>query len=308
MDAAVRFYTESLGLKLTNRVGNQWATIEAGPSYWTTDEVGAGLIIGLHPQSPKHPAPGTMGAVGFGLETYEPIESVIARLAKRGVAMTGDIVRFEAGNTVGFEDPDGTPTYLHEFPPEMVPETDLSADEDATGEAAPAMLSGGHALVYVSDMNVAVNFYVNVLGLELTNRYGDKWATVEAGRNLVIGLHPRTPRSPAPGTKGSVMLGLTVDEPIKSVVSRLVERGVRLAGEIIRSETDNFVEIEDLDGNAIYLWEVVTEGEKPLDKSRALQALSCTLIDGSMVLVNCDCPPISRRACAFRDARPSSGR
>ena len=39
------------------------------------------------------------------------------------------------------------------------------------------------------------------------------------------------------------------------MVPRLVERGVRLTGEIVRSEQDNFVEIEDQDGNAIYLWE-----------------------------------------------------
>jgi catechol 2,3-dioxygenase len=259
MDAAVRFYTENLGLKLTNRVGNQWATIEAGPSYWTSDEVGAGLVIGLHPQSPKYPAPGTRGAVGFGLETYEPIEGVIARLVQRGVRIVGDIIRFEAGNSVGFEDPDGTPTYLHEFPPEMVPESDLGADDDPTEGAASAMLSGGHALVYVSEMDAAVRFYADVLGLNLTNRYGDKWATVEAGHNLVIGLHPRSPKSPAPGTKGSVMLGLTIDEPITRVVSRLVERGVRITGDIVRSERDNFVEIEDLDGNAIYLWEADVE-------------------------------------------------
>lgn len=259
MDAAVRFYTEALGLKLTNRFGNHWATIEAGPSYWTTDEVGAGLVIGLHPQSPKHQAPGTKGAVGFGFETYEPIEGVIARLVQRGVRFTSDIIRFEAGNSIGFEDPDDTPTYLHEFPPEMVPQTDFGADKDPTKEAASAMLSGGHAIVYVSEMDAAVRFYADVLGLNLTNRCGDKWATVEAGHNLVIGLHPPSPKSPAPGTKGSVMLGLTIDEPIKSVVARLVERGVRLTGDIVRSETDNFVEIEDLDGNAIYLWEVDAE-------------------------------------------------
>lgn len=141
----------------------------------------------------------------------------------------------------------------------MVPQSDLGADKDPTEEAASALLSGGHAIVYVSEMDAAVRFYADVLGLNLTNRYGDKWATVEAGRNLVIGLHPRTPRSPVPGTSGSVMLGLTIDEPIKSVVSRLVERGVRLTGDIVRSETDNFVEIEDLDGNAIYLWEADVE-------------------------------------------------
>ncbi len=259
MDAAVRFYTESLGLKLTNRVGNHWATVEAGPSYWTTDEVGAGLVIGLHPQSAGHPVPGTRGAVGFGLETYEPIERLIGRLVQRGVRMTGDIIRFEAGNSIGFEDPDGTATYLHEFPPEMVPQSDLEADDHLTQETTSAMLAGGHAIVYVSQMDAAVRFYAGVLGLNLTNRYGDKWATVEAGRTLVIGLHPRSPRSPTPGTKGSVTLGLAIDEPITSVVSRLVERGVRLTGPIIRSERDNFVEIEDMDGNPIYLWEADVE-------------------------------------------------
>ena len=55
------------------------------------------------------------------------------------------------------------------------------------------------------------------------------------------------------------MLGLTIDEPIESVVSRLAARGVRLTGDVVRSRTDSFVEIEDQDGNAIYLWEIATQ-------------------------------------------------
>ena len=70
----------------------------------------------------------------------------------------------------------------------MVPQSDLGADD--------------------SEMDAAVRFYTGVLGLNLTNRYGDKWATVEARRNLVIGLLSRTARSPVPATKSSVMLGL----------------------------------------------------------------------------------------------------
>jgi predicted enzyme related to lactoylglutathione lyase len=256
MDAAVRFYTQALGLKLTNRFGNHWATVEAGPSYWTTDDVGAGLLIGLHPASDKHAAPGTPGAVGFGFETYDPIEAVVSRFVERGVRVTGEIIRFEAGNSAGFSDPDGTPTYVHEFPPEMAPQSDLaSGDRSKDAVSSAALLSGGHAIVYVSDMDAAVRFYVELLGLNLTNRYGDHFATVEAGRNLVIGLHPRSPRAAAPGTKGSAMLGLSIDEPIAQVVSRLAERGVRLTSDVVRSEQDSFVELEDVDGNPIYLWE-----------------------------------------------------
>ena len=124
MDAAVRFYTESLGLKLTNRFGNHWATIEAGPSYWTTDEVGAGLVIGLHPAIAEAPGAGHDGRGGVRPRDLRADRGRRSHVSsQRGVRMTSDIIRFEAGNSVSFEDPDGTPTYLHEFPPEMVPQT-----------------------------------------------------------------------------------------------------------------------------------------------------------------------------------------
>jgi catechol 2,3-dioxygenase len=126
------------------------------------------------------------------------------------------------------------------------------------------MISGGNATVYVSNMDAAVRFYTEVLGLKLTNRFGDNWATVEAGPTLTIGLHPTSATYPAPGTRGSVMLGFEVDEPIERVVARLVEQGVRMTGEIIRQENvGNFAAIEDLDGNPIYLWEVLAGDEVP---------------------------------------------
>ena len=117
------------------------------------------------------------------------------------------------------------------------------------------MISGGNATIFVSNMDSAVQFYTQVLGLKLSNRFGDHWATVEAGRGLTIGLHPASPKYPAPGTKGAMMLGLEIDEPITAVVNRLTERGVRFSS-IGRDEGGAFVGFEDPDGNAIYLWEV----------------------------------------------------
>ena len=174
MDAAIRFFTNALGLTLTNRFGRQWATIHAGPSYWTTDEAGAGLIIGLHPRSSKAPAPGTVGSIGFGVETYEPLVTVIPKLTKRGVRVTSEIISFEAGNSVGFEDADGHASFVHEFPPFMLQESDLQEPPAAASSAPAAMLSGGLAIVYVSSMDQAVRFYSETLGLNLTNRYGDQ--------------------------------------------------------------------------------------------------------------------------------------
>ncbi|MBV9406199.1 MAG: VOC family protein, partial [Acidobacteriaceae bacterium] len=48
------------------------------------------------------------------------------------------------------------------------------------------MITGGNATVFVSNMDAAIDFYTQVLGLRLTNRFGDHWATVDAGKGLTI--------------------------------------------------------------------------------------------------------------------------
>ena len=240
LDEAFRFYTGPLGMTLTNRFGDRWATVETGPSYWTTHDVGAGLVLGLRPAPEGDVSPGKAGGVGFGLESYQPIEDIALTFTARGVRVTSEIVRFEAGNTFAFEDGDGFPSYVHEFPPEMREGVDPAS-------VSKALVAGGHAIVYVSNMDAAIRFYTETLGLPLTNRFENHFATVEVGRSLVLGIHPRTPRTPVPGTKGSVTLGLVVDEPLDTVLSRLAQRGVRVAGAT--------AEIEDLDGNVITLWE-----------------------------------------------------
>src|SRR5688500_20166799 len=85
LDAAIRFYTEQLGLRRTNRVGDRWATIDAGASYWTSGGIAAGLTLGLRWAAPLEPPPGTTGGVGFGVETYSRIEGE----AEEGKARTG---------------------------------------------------------------------------------------------------------------------------------------------------------------------------------------------------------------------------
>ena len=90
------------------------------------------------------------------------------------------------------------------------------------------MISGGNATVFVSNMDAAVHFYTEVLGLKLTNRFGNSWATVEAGKGLTIGLHPASEKYPAPGTRGAMVLGLEIDEAIDKVVAQLTKNGVRI--------------------------------------------------------------------------------
>ena len=117
------------------------------------------------------------------------------------------------------------------------------------------MITGGNATVFVSNMDNAVQFYTETVGLRLTNRFGDQWATLDAGKGLTIGLHPASEKYPAPGTKGGIMLGLEIDMPIEKAIDRLTERGVKVGG-IVRDSPGNFAHFEDPDGNPIYLWEV----------------------------------------------------
>jgi catechol 2,3-dioxygenase-like lactoylglutathione lyase family enzyme len=116
------------------------------------------------------------------------------------------------------------------------------------------MIHGGNATVYVSNMDNAIRFYTEVLGLKLTNRFGNHWATVQAGKSLTIGLHPWKKTYPKPGTKGSVQIGLVVsqDEPIAAYAERLRRHGVEVSG-IIESEAGNYISFEDSDGNPIYV-------------------------------------------------------
>jgi predicted enzyme related to lactoylglutathione lyase len=117
------------------------------------------------------------------------------------------------------------------------------------------MISGGNVTVMVSDMDRAVRFYGEVLGLKLRERYGDHWATVEAGDGLRIGLHPASSKYPAPGTKGGMSIGLEIDEPIRDVMRRMEAQGVRFSGPVVEGSGGLFADFEDPDGNRLYLWD-----------------------------------------------------
>jgi len=124
------------------------------------------------------------------------------------------------------------------------------------------MLTGGNATIYVANMDNAVRFYSEVLGLKLTNRFGNHWATVLAGQTLLIGLHPWKEKYPRPGTKGSVQIGLILskDETIQQLAARLRRHGVEVSG-VIESEESNYITFEDPDGNPIYVgdWDYTAE-------------------------------------------------
>lgn len=128
---------------------------------------------------------------------------------------------------------------------------------DVTKETA-ADVTGGVPTIFISDMDEAVRFYTETLGLKLTFRAENHWATVDAGDGLTLGLHPASEKAPAPGTLGAVQIGLNVARPIEDVVETFKSRGVQFRGGIV-DDANGGVKLaffNDPDGNVLYLCEV----------------------------------------------------
>ena len=116
------------------------------------------------------------------------------------------------------------------------------------------MFSNGIVTVFVSEMDRSVNFYTKVLGLKLAQRFGDHWASIEAGK-MTIGLHPASNANPA-GRNGSTMIGLEAPGNIEDAVSSLKQQGVRFQGSIVQDNAGKIAYLEDPDGNLLYMIEL----------------------------------------------------
>jgi len=117
------------------------------------------------------------------------------------------------------------------------------------------MIRGLTPTIYVNDLDRAVAFYRDTLGLKLTMHAPGHWAALAAPDGTNIGLHPVSPSAPKPGTPGSTQLGFTVDQPINQVVAELTRRGVRFRDPIRADTKVRIAFFTDPDGNTHYLCE-----------------------------------------------------
>jgi catechol 2,3-dioxygenase-like lactoylglutathione lyase family enzyme len=138
----------------------------------------------------------------------------------------------------------------------------------ATATSSTTLISGGGPTVFVNDVEKAVQFYMNTLGLRLLYQAGPHFAMIDAGNGHQIGLHPPAKNAGAPGTRGSIQVCLMVSRPIEEVVRELQARGVKFdtraatgagagAGQpIVDDEAVKLAFFTDPDGNDLYLCEV----------------------------------------------------
>jgi len=120
------------------------------------------------------------------------------------------------------------------------------------------IISGGMPTIFVSNMDAAVRFYTEALGLKLLERYGDHWASIDCGQGLTIGLHPASAQNPS-GRVGSITIGFRSSEPIRDTVAKLKARGVIFRGDIVDDTQLLVASFQDPDGNPFYLAEMKAE-------------------------------------------------
>lgn len=100
--------------------------------------------------------------------------------------------------------------------------------------------------VMVSDLDVAISFYTQILDFELQQRFGNHWADLSAP-GLNIGLHPTSKKIV---TAHNMQLGLHVAD-LNAAMKKLQDDGV--ACRFNENSQEKLAFFTDPDGNSLYL-------------------------------------------------------
>lgn len=102
----------------------------------------------------------------------------------------------------------------------------------------------------VTDMDRAVAFYRDVLGLEITMQDED-WSEVDAG-GVKLGLNAR--EEATGGSEGGAVISFQPDGGIEDEVERLKAGGVEFTGGISDHEWGRIAPFKDSEGNDLQLY------------------------------------------------------
>jgi catechol 2,3-dioxygenase len=134
----------------------------------------------------------------------------------------------------------------------------------------------GHVHLTVSDLDRAVAFYRDVLGFEITSRYGADAVFLSAGGyHHHIGLNTWAGRGaprPARGTTGLYHFAILLADraALAAVVRRVLERGVELEGASDHGVSEA-IYLRDPDGNGIELYRDRPENQWPRGQDGTIQ-------------------------------------
>jgi catechol 2,3-dioxygenase-like lactoylglutathione lyase family enzyme len=124
--------------------------------------------------------------------------------------------------------------------------------ETEVREELDSMIRGvANVWMPVEDIERAVDFYQNVLGLRLVNRDGP-WAEVDAN-GVRVGLNGREPKGA--GTEGGPVLTFQPEGSLEVTVEDLEGRGVVFPAGISEHDWGRVATFKDPDGNDLQLYE-----------------------------------------------------
>ena len=140
----------------------------------------------------------------------------------------------------------------------------------------------GHVHLTVADLDRSLAFYRDVLGFEVTARYGRDAVFVSAGGyHHHIGLNTWAGRGaprPAPGTTGLYHFAILYPDRVElaRVVRRVLEAGVPLEGASDHGVSEA-IYLRDPDGNGVELYRDRPESEWPRQPDGSLQMFTKAL-------------------------------
>jgi len=107
-------------------------------------------------------------------------------------------------------------------------------------------IQSANVTVMVTDMDTAIKFYTDTLGLKLKNRFGDHWADIE-GPGIDIGLHPTDKDI---NRADNLQIGLKVPDLDQAIIE-LEQKGVQF--KIKNDDQVRLAFFTDPDNNTLYL-------------------------------------------------------
>src|SRR4051795_7280790 len=137
----------------------------------------------------------------------------------------------------------------------------------------------GHVHLKVSDIDRALGFYRDVLGFEVTQRYGEDAAFLSAGGyHHHLGLNTWESRGgspPPPGTTGLFHVAIRYPDrrTLAGAVRRVVDAGVRLDGASDHGVSEA-IYLRDPDANGIELYRDRPQDEWPRAEDGSMSMVS----------------------------------
>ncbi len=112
------------------------------------------------------------------------------------------------------------------------------------------MIRGGLVTLSVRDVERAVRFYVETMGMKLVEQAGEGCAVIDAGDGFRIGLHAGAPALESPGAFVP-SIGLYPKIPLREAIAILENRGV--AFDVKEDGPVVLAHFKDPDDNRLYL-------------------------------------------------------